>query len=361
MSQANTFGKALKVTFFGESHGVAIGAVIDGFPAGFPVNFSLIDSMISQRKPFSDFETKRNEQDKVEFLSGIDNYISNGSPIAFIIRNTDKRSEDYAYLKNVFRPGHADYVYYKKYGLLPQAGGGRASGRETIARVVAGALAVDFLRQRNIDIISYVSAIGAVGIKEYGKWYPEKDIFASPLRCPELHVQAEMQKLIDEVVASNDSIGGKITTLVKGLPAGIGEPLFEKLNTVLSMALLSIPGAKGIDFGEGFSGIHLKGSQYNDELTQKNGAVEFVSNHSGGIQAGISNGNMLIMNTVFRPASSIGIEQNTIDVSGKPIKVTIKGRHDACYIPRVAIVATSMAAIALMDLFLQNKNFERKL
>lgn len=360
MSAGNTFGSLVKLTLFGESHGPAVGGILDGFPAGLEINQALIGVMLKQRAPVSVHETARREDDIVEFLSGVMNNKTSGGPVAFIIRNTDARSGDYADLKSVFRPGHADYVSFKKYGNLPQAGGGRASGRETAARVVAGAMALDFLRSENIDIISYVSAIGAAGMKNSGQWFDENGVFNSSLHCPDNTAEAAMQQVIDDVVFLKDSIGGMITTVVKGLPAGVGEPVFGKINAVLSQVVMSIPGAKGVDFGEGFSGISLRGSQYNDAMQSEKGKISFASNHSGGIQAGISNGNLLVMNTAFRPSSSIGIKQETVDVDSKDATVTVGGRHDACFVPRAAIVVTSMTALALMDLLLQFKSFERK-
>lgn len=360
MPSGNTSGKLLSITLFGESHGPATGAVLDGFPAGVEINRALIEIMLKQRAPVAAFETKRREDDTVEFLSGMHNNKTTGGPVAFIVRNTGARSGDYDELQHVFRPGHADYVSFQKYGNLPQAGGGRASGRETVARVVAGALALDFLRSQDIDIISYVSAIGASSMKNSGQWFDEKSVFGSALNCPDKNAEAAMQKVIDDVVAAKDSIGGKITTVVKGLPAGVGEPVFGKLNAVLSQAVMSIPGAKGVDFGEGFSGIHLRGSQYNDAMQSDKGKIKFATNHSGGIQAGISNGNLVVMNTVFRPASSIGVEQSTVDIDGNEKNITVGGRHDACFVPRAAIVVTSMTALALMDLWLQFKSVEWK-
>ncbi|MGD9492266.1 MAG: chorismate synthase [Bacteroidales bacterium] len=360
MPSGNTFGKLLSITLFGESHGPATGAVIDGFPAGIKINHDLIDMMLKQRAPSAHYETLRRDDDSVEFMSGIQNDETTGSPVSFIIRNQGARSADYHNLKDVFRPGHADYVGFKKYGNLPQPGGGRASGRETVARVVAGAFALDFLRHQKINIISYVSAIGAARMKNSGQWFNEKAVFDAALHCPDKSAEAAMQKVIDDVAAARDSIGGQITTVVKGLPAGVGEPVFGKLNAVLSQAVMSIPGAKGVDFGEGFSGIHLRGSQYNDAMQTEKGVTRFESNHSGGIQAGISNGNLMVMNTVFRPASSIGIHQNTVDIEGNEKTIIVGGRHDACFVPRAAIVVTSMTALAVMDLWLQFKSFERK-
>lgn len=360
MAAGNSFGTLLRLTLFGESHGPAIGGILDGFPALREINFTLIEKMLQQRAPVQKHETKRKEKDAVEFLSGTDGKISLGSPLAFMIRNTDVRSADYKGLKNVFRPGHADFVYNRKYGIDPQSGGGRASGRETAARVVAGALALDFLRSQGVDIISYVSAIGSQSMMRAGSWFSEKAIFNNNLHCPDRNASLRMQDEIDKVLAIKNSIGGKITTVVKGLPAGVGEPVFGKINAVLSQAVMSIPGAKGVDFGEGFDGLSLKGSEYNDVPTSENKKISFASNHSGGIQAGISNGNDIVMNTVFRPSSSIGIQQNSVDLEGNETSILVSGRHDACYVPRAAIVVTAMAAVAIMDLWLQFKSSDRK-
>lgn len=361
MAAGNTYGTLVKLTLFGESHGDSVGGVIDGFPAGFAVNDDLLKTMLKQRLPVSLFETKRREEDAVEFLSGIENNTTLGSPIAFRIRNTNARPGDYESLKNIFRPGHADFVYHEKYGIEPQSGGGRASGRETAARVVAGALALGFLRDKGIDIISYVSAIGQEKINDTGDWKEESVVFNSPVRCPDHEAESRMQQYLKQIADAKDSIGGCITTLVRGLPAGLGEPVFGKLNAVLAQAILSIPGAKGIDFGEGFAGLHLKGSEYNDVPHMKNGHVTFGTNHSGGIQAGISNGNIVRMRTAFRPASSVGIAQMSINTAGQNVELTISGRHDACFAPRAAVVVTSMIAMALMDAWLQFKSYDREL
>jgi len=362
MAAGNTFGTLLKITLFGESHGAAVGGVLDGFPAGQRVHHALISEMLKQRAPggFS-HETSRAETDIVEFLSGIENDKTLGSPVAFIIRNMDAHSEDYNDTKNVFRPGHADYTYHRKYGLLPQAGGGRASGRETAARVVAGAFALDFLRSKGIDISSYVSAIGSVKMNGAGKWYDEKAVQSSAVRCPDQAASNQIEILLKEISKKKDSVGGCITTTVSGLPAGLGEPVFGKINAVLSQAVMSIPGAKGVDFGEGFAGIALHGSEYNDVPENKDGKISFLSNHSGGIQAGISNGNLLVMNTAFRPASSIGTPQHSVDFNGNETELTVSGRHDACFVPRAAVVVTAMAAMAIADLWLQFKSYDREL
>jgi chorismate synthase len=360
MAAGNTFGTLVKLTLFGESHGDSVGGVLDGFPAGYTVNESLLKTMLQQRFPSASFETARREEDAVEFLSGLKNKTTLGSPIAFRIRNTNARPGDYESLKNIFRPGHADFVYHEKYGLEPQSGGGRASGRETAARVVAGALALGFLREKGIDIISYISAIGSEKMIDAGDWKEESAVFNSPVRCPDHEAESRMQQYLKQISDAKDSIGGCVTTLVRGLPAGLGEPVFGKLNAVLAQAIMSIPGAKGVDFGEGFAGLHLKGSEYNDVPVMNNGKVQFESNHSGGVQAGISNGNILLMKTAFRPASSVGTAQRSIDTEGHRVDLKISGRHDACFAPRASIVVTAMTAIVLMDAWLQFKSYDRE-
>ena len=349
MSAGNTFGSLLKTTLFGESHGAAVGAVIDGFPSGIEINFSLIEKMLKLRSSSNAiYETSRKEADKVEFLSGVSNNITLGTPIAFIVRNTDVNPNDYAEIKNIFRPGHADFVYHKKYKTDIQSGGGRASGRETAARVVAGALALDFLRSQKIDIISYVSSIGDIKMKDAGKWFSEEDVQENPLRCPDADARVKMDLLLKDVSSKKDSVGGIVTTVVSGLPIGLGEPVFGKISSLLSCAIFSIPGVKGVEFGDGFKSASMLGSEFNDVMNVENDNVYFETNHCGGIQAGITNGNNLIVNTAFRPASSIGIEQRSVDVSGEKVSFSIKGRHDACYVP--SSYYSHLVALAIVDL-----------
>lgn len=361
MSAGNTFGKLLKITLFGESHGAAVGAVIDGFPSGIEINFSLIEKMLKLRSPSNTiYETSRKEADKVEFLSGVSNNITLGTPIAFIVRNTNVNPSDYAEIKNIFRPGHADFVYHKKYKTNLQSGGGRASGRETVARVVAGALALDFLKSKEIDIISYVSSIGNIKMEGVGRWFSEEDVCENTLHCPDGEARAKMDLLLKDVVSKKDSIGGIVTTVVSGLPIGLGEPVFGKISSLLSNAIFSIPGVKGVEFGDGFESASMLGSEYNDIMNIENDNIYFETNHCGGIQAGITNGNNLIVNTAFRPASSIGIEQKSVDISGNKVNFLIKGRHDVCYVPRAAVIVTSMAALTIADLWFQYKSFNNK-
>lgn len=354
MAAGNTFGTVYKVTLFGESHGEAVGGVVDGYPSGMKIPDDLMQQMLEQRKPTGrDYETERIENDDVVFLSGVKDGITLGSPIAFFIKNKNTRSEDYASIKQVFRPGHSDYSYFMKYGIGPQDGGGRSSGRETAARVVAGALALSFLRLQGIDIISYVSAIGNIEAHESETWPDESALMRSPLNCPDPNASSLMNDLLNDVLQHGDSIGGRIRTRVKNLPAGLGEPVFNKLNALLSQAVFSIPAVTGVVFGDGLKGMDLRGSQYNDSFIAGSIPAHFASNHSGGIQGGISNGAELRMETMFRPASSVKKQQQTITLTGEQSTVEIKGRHDVCFVPRAAIVVTSMTAITIMDLWLQ--------
>ncbi len=359
MSAGNSFGTILKLTLFGESHGEAIGAVIDGFPSQQSVPFHLIEEMIGQRQPAGEqYETSRFETDKVEFLSGIHQEKTLGTPIAFLIRNTDVNPADYQNLHGAFRPGHADYSYYKKYGVLSASGGGRASGRETVARVVAGAFALDFLNQKGIEILSFVSAIGPVTMA-LTDTFPHADaIKKSRVRCPDEQASKEMEAFLKQVSAGKNSIGGQITTMARGVPAGLGEPVFNKLSARLAQAVFSIPSCRGVWFGDNLVGKEITGIEYNDAMIEESNGPGFASNHSGGIIGGISNGNVLKMHSVFRPASSVGLAQQTVDASGKQAQIVVSGRHDACFVPRAAVVVTSMAAVTIMDLFLQQMMYE---
>lgn len=360
MSASNTIGQILKFTLFGESHGPAIGGVIDGFPAGFQLDMDFVRKMIRDRSPSNSiFETARIEEDEVEILSGIHENRTLGSPIAFIFRNKKHKSEDYFSLQNVFRPGHADYTYLKKYALKPQAGGGRASARETVARVFAGALAMDYLRQMGVEIISYVSAIGDFKVNIDPQKVSVKAIEDSVLRCPDKETEVKILELLEKISKEKDSIAGQVSSIIRNLPPALGEPVFNKINAALSAAVMSIPAVKGVEFGEGFGGTHLKGSEYNDAMFSDDEGLSFSTNHSGGIQGGISNGNDLIMKTVFRPASSIGKLQKTIDVNGKNVSLEVKGRHDVCFVPRAVPIVSSMIALSIMDMYLLNQAYQQ--
>ncbi len=327
----NTFGTIYRLTSFGESHGPAIGGVIDGMPAGIDVDMDFIQSELARRRPGqSDLTTSRKEMDEVEILSGVFENKTTGTPIGFIVRNTNQHSFDYEELRNVFRPSHADYTYHMKYGIRDHRGGGRSSARITISRVVAGAFAKLALKQIGVEISATITQVG--------------DIVGEGLN-------AEMEDLIRKVKAGGDTIGGTITCVVKGCPIGLGEPEFGKLHQQLGSAMLSINAAHGFDYGVGFNGLHQKGSQQNDIMTPQG----FKSNNSGGIQGGISNGEDIYFRVAFKPIATQLREQETVDIMNKPVTVKVKGRHDPCVLPRAVPIVEAMAAITILDNFLLNK------
>jgi len=327
----NTFGTIYRLTSFGESHGPAIGGVIDGMPAGIDVDMDFIQSELARRRPGqSDLTTSRKEMDEVEILSGVFENKTTGTPIGFIVRNTNQHSFDYEELRNVFRPSHADYTYHMKYGIRDHRGGGRSSARITISRVVAGAFAKLALKQIGVEISATITQVG--------------DIVGEGLN-------AEMEDLIRKVKAEGDTIGGTITCVVKGCPIGLGEPEFGKLHQQLGSAMLSINAAHGFDYGVGFNGLHQKGSQQNDIMTPQG----FKSNNSGGIQGGISNGEDIYFRVAFKPIATQLREQETVDIMNKPVTVKVKGRHDPCVLPRAVPIVEAMAAITILDNFLLNK------
>ncbi|MBN8702726.1 MAG: chorismate synthase [Bacteroidetes bacterium] len=353
---ANTFGKIFSVTTFGESHGVAIGGVIQGCPAGLEIDVDFIQQELDRRKPGqSAITTHRKENDEVEFLSGIFEGKSLGSPIAFILKNNDARSADYDQLKNVFRPSHADYTYQQKYGLRDYRGGGRSSVRETAARVVAGAIAKLLLSKIGIKINAYTSQIGTIKLTTEYKILDSSKIESNPVRCPDESVAKQMIAAIEKVKLEGDSLGGVITCVVQGVPIGLGEPVFDKLHADLGKAMLSINAVKGFEIGSGFAGSAMKGSEHNDAFENRNDKIGTTQNYSGGIQGGISNGEDIYFNVAFKPTSTIAKQQQTIDVQGNPVLLEAQGRHDPCVVPRAVPIVEAMAAIVLADHYLRNK------
>ncbi len=352
---SNTFGSIFRLTTFGESHGVSIGGVIDGFPAGFKLNLSEIQQKLNLRRPgFSSLSTERKEDDFVEFLSGLVDKKTTGSPIAFMIKNNNQNKKDYSNLKKLFRPSHADFTYEKKYGIRDVFGGGRSSARETACRVVAGELASQFLKSKGVYIYSFVSSIGSIKLeKEYNELDLSK-IYNNDIRCPDLDVAKKMKSCILDVKEEGDSLGGCVTTIVKGVGVGLGEPLYNKLNARISFAIMSINAVKGIDFGLGFDSCKLKGSEYNDVFIKKGEKIETLTNNSGGIQGGISNGQDIIFKAVFKPTSSIKKKQKTVNNKGEEVFFLNSGRHDPCVLPRAVPVVESMTAICLIDMYLLN-------
>lgn len=352
----NTFGKIYQLTSFGESHGKAIGGVIDGCPPGTPVDETSIQIELDRRRPGqSKITTQRQEADQVEILSGVLDGVATGTPIGFIIRNQDHRSGDYDNMKSVYRPSHADYTYDQKYGIRDHRGGGRSSARETIARVVAGAIAKEALRKEGIAITAYSSSVGDLKLD---KFYTELDLSTiedNIMRCPDAKMAEKMITLVDEVRKQGDTIGGTITCVLTGVPVGLGEPAFDKLHAQLGKAMLSINAVKGFEYGSGFEGTTLRGSEHNDSFENVNGKIVTTKNHSGGIQGGISNGQDIYFNVAFKPVATILTEQQTVDSDGKSTSLKARGRHDPCVLPRAVPIVEAMAAITLLDMLLINK------
>lgn len=352
----NTFGNIFTLTTFGESHGEAIGGVVDGMPAGIEVDLDFIQSELNRRRPGqSSITTSRQEGDIVELLSGVFEGRTTGCPIGFIVRNTNQHSQDYENMRQMFRPSHADYTYYTKYGNRDYRGGGRSSARITISRVVAGALAKLALRQLGIQINAYTSQVGSICLDRDYRKYDLSLTETNIVRCPDPMKAAEMVQLITQVKAEGDTIGGVITCVVKGCPAGLGEPEFGKLHAALGAAMLSINAVKGFEYGEGFEGAAGRGSEQNDVFVNDYGKIKTLTNHSGGIQGGISNGEDIYFRVAFKPVATLLREQSTIDIDGNPTKLTAKGRHDPCVLPRAVPVVEAMAAITILDYYLLYK------
>ncbi len=348
----NSIGKIFKLTTFGESHGEAIGGVIDGIPAGLEVDYDLIATELKRRNPKNiPFSTPRQEPDEVEFLSGIFEGKTLGTPVAFIIRNKNHNSKDYDNLKDIFRASHADYGYFAKYGIRDYRGGGRASARETVARVVGGAFAKMILNKYGIKIQSYVSELAGIKISKTDFNYLPHSI----LNMPDEEAEKKALEKLQAIKNENNSAGGIIETLCTGMPAGLGEPVFDKLEACIAKAVMSIPAAKGIEFGDGFQLARMTGKEANDEFTVENGKITTGTNHNGGILGGISTGNDIFFRTAFKPVSTISVEQNTVTVNGEKTTYTPHGRHDVTVVPRATVIVESMTAIILADMILQNR------
>jgi chorismate synthase len=349
----NTFGQLLRLTTFGESHGMAVGGVLDGFPAGFRPDLEKVRLWNSRRRPGSTpLGTPRSEEDVAEFLSGLQDGITNGAPVAFIIHNQDIRPQDYEPLRQVFRPSHADYTYWAKFGLPPASGGGRASARETAVRVTAGALALQWLEDKGVKIAAWTEQIGNIKLSSLPELPSEEQVYSFPSRCPDPIVDRNIAELINDLRAQGDSIGGTVRCVATGLPPGLGEPVYGKLSAMLAWAMFSIHAVKGVDFGTGFEGLGMKGSEHNDPFEMSEGVVRTRTNHSGGIQGGISNGMPLSFRVLFKPASTISLPQESITLSGDTVRVQAQGRHDPCVVPRAVPVVLAMTALTLMDAWL---------
>lgn len=351
----NTFGNIFRLTSYGESHGAAIGGVIDGCPTGITVDMDFIQNELNRRRPGqSKITTPRKESDEVEFLSGIYEGKTTGTPIGFIIRNNNQHSSDYDNMKDIYRPSHADYTYSQKYGIRDHRGGGRSSARETIARCVGGALAKLALKELNIEITSYTSQVGHIKLEKLYSEYDLSLIEATPVRCPDPQKATEMIELIEEVKSKGDTIGGVITCVIKGTPVGLGEPVFGKLHAALGSAMLGINAVKGFEYGDGFD-VNHRGSEVNDVFYNNNGKIETRTNHSGGIQGGISNGQDIYFRVAFKPVATILMHQDTVNKDGENTDLKARGRHDACVLPRAVPIVEAMAAMTILDYYLLSK------
>jgi chorismate synthase len=348
----NTFGKSFTLTTFGESHGPALGGVIDGCPAGVPVDINTIQKDLDRRRPGqSAIVTQRKEPDTVEIYSGVFEGKSTGTPIGFVIHNTNQKSKDYTHIKDSYRPSHADYVYDQKYGFRDYRGGGRSSARETAARVVAGSIAKQLIAP--IEIQAFVSKVGELSLPNPGAISDFSYIEQNPVRCPDAEMAAEMETYIKQVRKDGDTVGGVVTCIAKNVPVGLGEPVFDKLHAVLGQAMLSINAVKGFEYGSGFAGASLRGSAHND-LYNEDGSTK--TNNSGGVQGGISNGMDIYFNVAFKPVATIMQSQETIDNKGETVTMEGKGRHDPCVVPRAVPIVEAMTALVLADFTLRNRN-----
>lgn len=355
---SSSFGQIFRVTTFGESHGGAVGVILDGCPPKLKINIDLIQNELDRRRPGqSKITTPRNEEDKLEILSGLKEGITLGTPIAMMVRNKDQRPQDYSNLEQVFRPSHADGTYHLKYGIQAASGGGRASARETIGRVAAGAIAKQLLKNLfNTEILSWVKRIHDIDSQVKKNKLTQSKIDSNIVRCPDEKVAAKMVERIKELQRNGDSCGGVIECLVKNVPSGLGMPVFDKLEADLAKALMSLPATKGFEIGSGFLGTYLKGSEHNDSFVESDdiNKLKTISNNSGGVQGGISNGENIEMKIAFKPTATIGKEQKTVNAEGKELIMKAKGRHDPCVLPRAVPMVDAMVALVLADHLLLN-------
>ncbi|MFH1969002.1 MAG: chorismate synthase [Verrucomicrobiota bacterium] len=354
---SNTIGTRFQATTFGESHGSVVGAIVDGCPSRLPLSASDIQPQLDRRRPGQGgLTTSRGERDQVRILSGVDQGLTLGSPIALVVDNTDSRSADYQAIQTIPRPSHADLTYRLKYGLTAASGGGRSSARETVGRVAAGAVAEKFLTVKyGVQIVAWVSAVGEREAPDLtGEMMTRDQVDAAAVRCPHAPSAREMTALIETAKKDGDSVGGIIACVCRNVPPGWGEPVFDKLNALLARAMLSIPAAKGFEIGAGFAGARGRGSEQNDMFVLKEGHLGTCTNRSGGIQGGISNGEPIVFRVAFKPTATIAREQDTVDYEGRPVKLRVQGRHDPCVLPRAVPIVEAMAALVLADCGMQN-------
>lgn len=352
----SSFGQLFRIHTYGESHGPALGVIIDGCPAGLEIDTDFIQSELDRRKPGqSKITTQRKEADEFEILSGVFEGLSTGTPISILIRNQDQKSKDYSHIADKFRPSHADYTFHAKYGVRDYRGGGRSSARETVARVAAGAIAKLLLKKYGIEAQAYVSQVGDLQLE---KSYNELDLARTEeniVRCPDPAMAERMIELIDETRKQRDTIGGIVTGVIKGVPPGLGEPVFDKLHAEIGKAMLSINAVKGFEYGSGFAGVKMNGSAHNDAFYQEGDQVKTHTNHSGGIQGGISNGQDIYFNVAFKPVATIMTDQESINTEGESVTVSGKGRHDPCVVPRAVPIVEAMSALVIADYLLISK------
>lgn len=349
----NTFGTLLRLTTAGESHGRALVGILDGMPSGVLVDSGRIALDMSRRRPGGEFVSKRNEEDKVEILSGIMDGVTLGTPIAFTIANKDAHSDDYEHLRHTFRPGHADYTYQVKYGIRDWRGGGRASARETAVRVAAGAMALQALEAKGIEVCAYTRRIGQASIGEGYNTYPEAEIYSSAVRCPDVAAGGKMEEAIMAARAEGDTLGGIVACVITGLPAGLGEPIYDKFQAKLASAMMSINAAHGFEYGMGFAGVSCRGTEVVDTFTlTDDGRVTTKANHSGGIQGGITNGRPVTFNVAFKPVATLMQPVESVNAKGETIMIEPRGRHDVCVVPRAVPVVRAMAALCTLDALL---------
>lgn len=353
----NTFGQIFRLTSFGESHGVALGGVIDGMPTGIDVDLELLDKEMARRRPGQSLlTTPRKEADQVEILSGVFEGKTTGCPIGFIVRNTSQHSSDYDNLRDLFRPSHADFTYFSKYGIRDHRGGGRSSARETVARCVGGAFAKMALAKLGIEVQAFTRQVGTVSLDGTYRDYDLSLTESNDVRCPDVAKAAEMAALIKEVKGVGDTIGGVISCVISGCPVGLGDPVFGRLQSRLAGAMMSINAVKGFEYGLGFEGAKGRGSEQNDVFTTDDGGrIVTLTNRSGGIQGGISNGQDIYFNVAFKPVATLLRDQQTVDIQGRPVEFKARGRHDACVLPRAVPIVEAMAAMVILDSYLINK------
>lgn len=351
----NSFGKLFTISTFGESHGKGLGVIIDGCPSGIPIDVQEIQNDLARRRPGqSAIVTQRKEADEVDIYSGLFEGKTTGTPIGMVISNKDAKSKDYSHIKDSFRPSHADFTYSAKYGIRDYRGGGRSSARETVARVAAGSIAKQIVAAKGIEIFSYVSQVGDIKLTQDHSQIDPTQIESNPVRCPDEATAKEMEKLIRQIRKEGDTVGGVVTGVIKGCPAGLGEPVFDKLHADLGKAMLSINACKGFEYGSGFDGVAMRGSLHNDAFYQDGDQVKTKTNYSGGIQGGISNGMDIYFKCAFKPVATIVNKQESIDIHGDKVSVVGKGRHDPCVVPRAVAIVDAMAALVIVDFYLRN-------